>query len=715
MAPLRRPYPSVGEPESVPLQTYYEYECPSSSYTHSLSTSSAPMPHLHSIQTAPSQLPRQRLKRSHTYKDQTYSTRFSSSISQPIVTMSAALSTKAPKAHSNKSHSLSSSPSRRHSTQRVSTGCTANDSILARIMPRPTPIKSTTTTVIHTRQSSHSPAGKSEFDGLPRAARSVSLQPTPRPGPSKLTTREPPLASSSTSAETTITTTTTSTASTSTTSNETRHLRYETLEFTPEHERFGYIIRPRSSNGDCPDMSRSSSIVSFNRSSLFTPSERRPNTDCISYFPPYVGSDMHNEDEEGEEEVETGQEENREGRQSNHSRGSSLSAFASAIISVFRLSPKKNTIPLPDTADDSRPEDDTQTQVKPKGPIKLVPIPTAEWPCGSVRDKRRRDNMEEDGETMMLYPVKREGPRNKNDPDLEELESRDEVVESGNGVEAKNGLKSEKQVEEKVSTYPFSVVPSLTPQPEQTRSEFLSDLSLHQPQLLDESRHPMQSPPEVGLPPRAVHSNAFPYSEYLTPEEPSTTVSATRPASPTIQERIEVTKAKINKLKIKLARDPIEVIHKGINPAHIPTVHRVHRTRSHTRSESLFEDDDEISAGPSSGRKTREEYYGVSYRSSSQSSRTRRDEEYVEVSRSSSRLSSRSQTPSISKSSSYSNYLSSQTDSSMPPPRRRLSPTPSLSSIVTPTPSESGADDMEDPEQTPKAGRGGWIALQDAM
>jgi len=214
-------------------------------------------------------------------------------------------------------------------------------------------------------------------------------------------------------------------------------LRYETLEFTPEHERFPYIIRPRSAAGDCPDMSCSSSIISLNRSSLFTPSGSRPNTDVISYFPPYVGSETYVEDEEDEVEVVPEGNRNREGRESNHSRGSSLSAFASAIINVFRLSPKKNTIPLPDPAD-AKPEDShPDPNVKPKGPIKLVPIPTAEWPCGSIRDKRRRDNIEEDGENMMLYPVKREGSRNKDDPKSVDAAVQDADVEREGSVENK--------------------------------------------------------------------------------------------------------------------------------------------------------------------------------------------------------------------------------------------------------------------------------------
>ena len=143
----------------------------------------------------------------------------------------------------------------------------------------------------------------------------------------------------------------------------------------------------------------------------------------------------HEEEEELEVEEETAQEGDGDGRESNHTRGSSLSAFASAIINVFRLSPRKNTIALPDTAaDDCRPDGD-QPDNKPKGPIKLVPIPTAEWPCGSVRDKRRRDNIEEDGENMMLYPVKREGPRNKNDPEPVEFEEHSAIAEPGNVIE----------------------------------------------------------------------------------------------------------------------------------------------------------------------------------------------------------------------------------------------------------------------------------------
>jgi hypothetical protein len=704
MAPLRRPYPSVGEPESVPLQTYYEYEYPSSSYTYPLPTSSAPTPHLNTLQL---QSPRQRLKRSHTYKDQSHSTRFSSSISQPATTMS-----QSTKAHSNKSHSLSSTPSRQRAAQRVVETATADDSLLARIMPRPKPTKSTTTTPVHTRQSSHSPSAKSDFDGLPRAARSVSLQPTPRPRPTKITTGNAPTASSSASTDTT--------NSTTVQTNDTRHLRYETLEFTPEHERFPYIIRPRSATGDCPDMSRSSSIISLNRSSLFTPSGSRPNTDVISYFPPYVGSETYDEDAEDEVEVVPEGNRNGEGRESNHSRGSSLSAFASAIISVFRLSPKKNTIPLPDPVD-TKP-DETQPDVKPKGPIKLVPIPTAEWPCGSIRDKRRRDNIEEDGENMMLYPVKREGSRNKDDTGSVDAEAQDENVEQ------------EESVEDKVSNQPSTQVPLLMPQPTENRSKLLVNLSL-QPQHPHESRHPMQSPPEIGVSSRSAFAdeNAFQYSEYETLEE--VTPSPTRAPSPTLQERMEVTKAKINKLKIKLAKESIKS-HRSIDPAHIPTEHRSHsrsRTRLHTRDEEYTESSSMPTSRPSVPP-SREEYYGVS-RSSSRSSSSRsrdkdqsepsrpssrssstrsRDKDQGEPSRPSSRSSSRSQTRSITPSQSYSDYLFPQ-ESSMPPPRRPSSPTPSLSSVVTPTPSESGADDMDDPEETPKAGRGGWVALQDVM
>jgi len=682
MAPLRRPYPSVGEPESVPLQTYYEYEYPSSSYTYPLPTSSAPTPRLN---TLPPHSPRQRLKRSHTYKDQSNSARFSSSTSQTTITMS-----QSTKAHSDKSHSLSSTPSRRRNSQRVIETATANDSLLARIMPRPKPTKSTTTSAVHTRQSSHSPAAKTDFDGLPRAARSVSLQPTPRPRPPKIDTGKASTASTSLSTDTT--------TSPTLQSNDTRHLRYETLEFTPEHERFPYIIRPRSATGDCPDMSRSSSIISLNRSSLFAPSGSRPNTDVISYFPPYVGSETYEEDEEDEEEVV--QDEHGQRRESNHSRGSSLSAFASAIISVFRLSPKKNTIPLPDTPD-AKPED-SQPDVKPKGPIKLVPIPTAEWPCGSVRDKRRRDNIEEDGENMMLYPVKREGPKNKDDPESVNAEARDEDV------------KPEESVEGKVSNRPATFIPMLTPQPAATRSKLLVDLS-PQPQHPNESRHPMHSPPEIGVPSHSssIEESAFQYSEYETPEDP--TPSPTRAPTPTLQERIETTKAKINKLKIKIARASTEG-HRTIDPAHIPTEHRSRppsRTRLHTRDDENTGPFSMRTSGPSAPP-TREGYYSVP-RSSCRSSDSRsRVQDQGEPSRPSSRSSSRSQTRSITPSQTYSDYLFPQ-ESSMPPPRRPSSPTPSLSSVVTPTPSESGADDMDDPEETPKAGRGGWVALQDVM
>jgi hypothetical protein len=684
MAPLRRPYPSVGEPESVPLQTYYEYRCPSSSYTHPLPTSSAPTPHLN---TLPPHSPRQRLKRAHTYKDRSSSTRFSSSISQPTTTMS-----QSTKAHSNKSHSLSSTPSRHRTAQRVVETATADDSLLARIMPRPKPTKSTTTSAVHTRQSSHSPAAKSDFDGLPRAARSVSLQPTPRPRPPKITSGNASTASTSTPTD--------ATPSANLQTNDTRHLRYETLEFTPEHERFPYIIRPRSATGDCPDMSRSSSIISLNRSSLFTPSGSRPNTDVISYFPPYVGSETYDEDEEEEVEVVPEGNRNRAGRESNHSRGSSLSAFASAIISVFRLSPKKNTIPLPEPGD-AKP-DDPQPDIKPKGPIKLVPIPTAEWPCGSIRDKRRRDNIEEDGENMMLYPVKREGSRNKEGPESVDAEVRDENVEQ------------EESVEDKVSNQSSSQVASLTPQPKETRSKLLVDLSL-QPQHPAEPRHPMQSPPEIGVSSRSAFAdeNAFQYSEYETPEK--FTPSPTRAPSPTLQERMEVTKAKINKLKVKIARESGEG-HRSIDPAHIPTEHRSRprsRTRSHTRDEGYAESSSIPTSRPSVPP-SREAYYGVSRSSSRSSSSRRRDKDQAEPSRPSSRSSSRSQTQSITPSQTYSDYLFPQ-ESSMPRPRRPSSPTPSLSSVVTPTPSESGADDMDDPEETPKAGRGGWVALQDVM
>jgi len=682
MAPLRRPYPSVGEPESVPLQTYYEYEYPSSSYTYPLPTSSAPTPHFN---TLPPHSPRQRLKRSHTYKDQSNSTRFSSSTSQTTITMS-----QSTKAHSNKSHSLSSTPSRRRNSQRVIETATADDSLLARIMPRPKPTKSTTTSAVHTRQSSHSPAAKPEYDGLPRAARSVSLQPTPRTRPPKIDTGKAPTTTSPTSTDVT--------TSTTLQTNDTRHLRYETLEFTPEHERFPYIIRPRSATGDCPDMSRSSSIISLNRSSLFTPSGSRPNTDVISYFPPYVGSETYEEDEEDAEEVV--QEEHGQRRESNHSRGSSLSAFASAIISVFRLSPKKNTIPLPDTTD-GKPED-TQSDPRPKGPIKLVPIPTAEWPCGSVRDKRRRDNIEEDGENMMLYPVKREGPKNKDDPESTDAEARDEDVEQ------------EESVKDKVSNRPYTCIPLLTPQPAETRSKLLVDLSL-QPQQPNESRHPMQSPPEIGVPSRSsfIEESAFQYSEYETPED--STPSPTRAPTPTLQERIETTKAKIDKLKIKIARASTEG-HGTIDPAHIPTEHRPRppsRTRSHTRDDEYTVPLSMRTSGPSAPP-TQEGYYGVPISSSRSSDSRRRDVDQGVPSRPSSRSSSRSQTRSITPSQTYSDYLFPQ-ESSMPPPRRPSSPTPSLSSVVTPTPSESGADDMDDPEETPKAGRGGWVALQDVM
>ena len=678
MAPLRRPYPSVGEPESVPLQTYYEYEYPSSSYTHPLPDSSAPIPHAFALQHHSS---RQRLERSHTYKDQSHSIRFSSSLSQPTITMS-----QLTRAHSNRSPSLSSTPSRHRTSQRVTETATADDSILARIVPRPKPTKSTTTSAVHTRQLSHSPAAKSEIDGLPRVARSASLQPTPRPTPVKITTAKAAAAINPTSAD--------ATTSTTLQTNETRHLRYETLEFTPEHERFPYIVRPRSTTGDCPDMSRSSSIISLNRSSLFTPSGSRPNTDVISYFPPYVGSEAYSEEEqEVEEEEEHGQR-----RASNHSRGPSLSAFASAIISVFRLSPKKNTIPLPDPADDKL--DEPQPDAKPKGPIKLVPIPTAEWPCGSARDKRRRDNIEEDGENMVLYPVKREGPKNKDDSEPAHAEVGPETLEQTGSAE--------EMVRKSTST----PIPSLMPQPVETRSQLLVDLSL-QPQHPSDSRHPTQSPPEIGVSSRSAFAeeNAFQYSEYETPED--TTPSPTRAPSPTLQERMAVTKAKIDKLKIRIARAS-DTAHRAIDPAHVPTEHRPRsRTRSHIRNEEYAESN----SLPTSRRSlppTREDNNGVSRSSSRSSSSRTRDQDRGEPSRPSSRSSTRSQTRSATSSQILPDHRFHQ-GLSMPPPRRPSSPTPSLSSVVTPTPSESGADDMDDPEETPKAGRGGWVALQDVL
>lgn len=324
---------------------------------------------------------------------------------------------------------------------------------------------------------------------------------------------------------------------------------------------------------------------------------------------------------------------------------------------------------------------------------------------------------------MMLYPVKREGPRNKDDPEL--------VVED---------VDLEELVEEKVSIHIPITFSSLTHQPAETRSQLLLDLSL-QPQHPQGSRHPVQSPPEINT-----QSNPFEYSEYETPEK--STPSQPRAPSPTLQERIEATKAKINKLKIKLARDPIEV-RRGIDPAHIPTEHR---PRSRARSRTRVEDYAESSTLPSirtSHPRSREEYYGVTYKSSSRpsesrqrnvtvgesstpssgsstyrpssrSSRTSRDEDHGESSRPSSRSSTRSQTKPArasvtSQTQIYSDYLSPHADSSMAPPRRSSSPTPSISSLITPTPSESGADDMEDPEQTPKAGRNGWVALQDVL
>jgi hypothetical protein len=171
---------------------------------------------------------------------------------------------------------------------------------------------------------------------------------------------------------------------------------------------------------------------------LFTPPAKRPSPDCISYFPPYVGSETNNEEEQQEEQVapaaaqakgKNGKEDGSkdEGKDNengaNHSRGSSLSAFAGAILALVRLSPKKLALPLSKVAPDIKPDEESSGEgpFKPAEPVKLVPILTADWPCGSPRDKRQRDDLEEDGENMMLYTVRRQGPRNKDELDPAEV------------------------------------------------------------------------------------------------------------------------------------------------------------------------------------------------------------------------------------------------------------------------------------------------------
>jgi hypothetical protein len=455
MAPQRRGYgyPSVGEPESVPLQTYgYKYSTTSTSTSPAPAPSPRPFPthtapcHSHSHSHPHSH----RLKRAHTSYNHHSSFHRHTSSSHCFTTLPnyIMLLAHSPKSHSKKSPSLSALPPRHLMNQRNASTLNRADSMIPRLKTRPSTSQqhvpssspSTPSRARPVTQSQSQPrpsipkkstgsstksasATKPKYDGLPATGRSVSLQSEPRPKPALFAPDEPA-----------------SDAPEPTTWTGTQHIRGETLVFTPENERFAYMLRsPTNIDDYCPGMSRSSSINSQPRTP-YTPSVKCPTPNVISYFPPYEGIEVYDEEEEDEgEEVVEGKEDGK--NKTNHTRGSSIITLASsAIKAVFsRVSPTKTTIPLPEVDDPVKPDEQAEPSPKPRQPMKLVPIPTAEWPCGPSNDKRRRDDNEEDGENMKLYAVRREGPRNKDDPEPVEVVSDDEDLSDVSSSSCRKG------------------------------------------------------------------------------------------------------------------------------------------------------------------------------------------------------------------------------------------------------------------------------------
>lgn len=770
MAPQRRGYgyPSVGEPESVPLQTYgYKYSTTSTSTSTNPAPAPTPRPfpthsascthsHSHCHTHSHTHAHTHRLKRSSTsYNHHSSFHRHTSSFPHCFTTLPNCIMLLAhsPKAHSKKSPSLSALPPRHLMNQRNASTLMRDGSMIPRLKSRPStstrgaesPSPSTPSrTRPATQAQSQSRPGilkkptgpstntitKPKYDGLPATGRSVSLQPVPRPRPALFAPDEP--ASEEAPEPTTWT--------------GTQHIRGETLVFTPEHERFAHMLHSRSpTNNDdyCSVMSRSSSMNSQPRTP-YTPSVKRPTPNVISYFPPYEGSGMYDEEEEEqEEEVTSEQAVEGDGKnKTNHTRGSSIITLASsAIKAVFsRVSPTKTTIPLPEVDDPVKPDDQPEPSPKPRHPMKLVPIPTAEWPCGPSNDKRRRDDNEEDGENMKLYAVRREGPRNKDDPEPVEVVSDDEDLSDVRLL--------------------YMVFALLTRQSKPDARQNRSGLRLSLPPIDPRSwklpAQPVQSPPVVGI--SSVTATAFPYMHYESAEPVSPTSSPAKPKQDTKTSEHVVSKAPRENVEAKehvsaptspkeeiknireapvttftlLRAGGLESIVKPIDFSHIPTLHR---TPADTRTPNPPTTTSKLPAPsqrPSSKRPSTSKHSETSASSSSRPSSRKGDPTSKQSTRTGfkegrSQLTSNStprkvafdprsplasMPPPRGRAPMTGHYLFPESSTPAPAPSRSQSPIPPRSCMITPTPSESGPDEEEDMEQTPRAGRGGWIALR---
>jgi hypothetical protein len=351
----------------------------------------------------------------------------------------------------------------------------------------------------------------SEMDGLPSPKRSMTYHPAPSAGAAYPARASAPRAFT-----------------------EDGVLRGETLSFVPMPD----LLRSRlgSPTDDLsPSLSRSSSQFST-RTPMYTPSSPRPPTDCISYFPPYEGSVDSSMDVEETEEDDPNQEEIKEETPKRHSRGSSISAFASAIISAMpfvRSSPAKSTVPLPTTSSDAESESST----KPAFPGKLTPVPTSEWPCGSLKDKKRRKDSENEVDKMMLATVKREGPRNK-----DELDDVDSLL---------------------------MVTVRLLKTGARGNADYQSRSSKRRPQLTlpmpTKTWHPaLPSPPVAAISP----ITAAPVVEFATPARGIVSIIQSPPQDTSVEQSFEPVSNPANTVST-----PSEII-KPTDQAHIPTHHR---------------------------------------------------------------------------------------------------------------------------------------------
>jgi hypothetical protein len=231
---------------------------------------------------------------------------------------------------------------------------------------------------------------------------------------------------------------------------------------------------------------------------------------------------------------------------------------------------------------------------------------------------------------MMLTSVRREGPRNKDDPENEQSEENEEPIS--------------------------------------TRRKPKPNFRLPIPPMGGMIwRHPMQSPPVVALSP----ITAFPFIEHETPEQEINLPTLTSESDTVKPRKQEVT----SKSKTTRTRAPLQEIIKPIDSAHIPSLHR-------SRSRTVRDENTE----GSSTRRRRVESASSPSRSRSRNSPVRAHFGH--------------------------HYLfpaNTQVDIDPTPAQS----TPIAASYLTPPGSEAG-DDFEDMDQTPRPGRGGWIALSQA-